>query len=434
MPEKTFHKAQTIREKAPGVPSIVEAVQFHGVRITKNDALVKEVSELYRSKNLDELVHNSHLAARHLQEMGLLENAVALIDTSPDSKQGYVVNFLVREPKSFTAGVKAGVSTNGDADVSLNAGKQSVGGRGEAINTQYTYTVKGDHCFNISAIKPFLGWQKYSNVSATLYRSLAHMPWNQSDVDENAAIFTYNGQQWNQKLLHQMKLNAIWRTLRASRDAAFSVREQAGHTLKFSVENSVAVDTRDRPILASRGILARWATEYAGVFGDASFLKNTLDLQAAAPLPLGFILAASVQAKHLRGLGEREVHILDRCYLGGQQDVRGFGLNTIGVKADNSCLGGGASLAGVVHLYRPLIPPNMLFAHAFLASGSFASVHARNPIQQLQDSQRVSAGLGLAFVFKSIFRLELNYTFPLKYVIGDCLLPGFHIGAGVNFL
>ncbi|CAO4371669.1 unnamed protein product [Caenorhabditis nigoni] len=297
MSEKTFHKAQTIRDKAVGCPSIVEAVQFHGVKITKNDALVKEVSELYRSKNLDELVHNSHLAARHLQEVGLMDHAVALIDTAPNSTQGYVVNFLVREPKSFTAGVKAGVSTNGDADVSLNAGKQSVGGRGEAISTQYTYTVKGDHCFNISALKPFLGWQKYSNVSATLYRSLAHMPWNQSDVDENAAILAYNGQLWDQKLLHQVKLNAIWRTLRATRDAAFSVREQAGHTLKFSLENAVAVDTRDRPILASRGILARFAQEYAGVFGDASFVKNTLDLQAAAPLPLGFILAASFQAK-----------------------------------------------------------------------------------------------------------------------------------------
>lgn len=58
--------------------------------------------------------------------------------------------------------------------------------------------------------------------------------------------------------------------------------------------------------------------------------------QAAAPLPFGFILAASLQAKHLKGLGEREVHILDRCYLGGQQDVRGFGLNTIGVSTLSS--------------------------------------------------------------------------------------------------
>lgn len=54
----------------------------------------------------------------------------------------------------------------------------------------------------------------------------------------------------------------IWRTLRATRDAAFSVREQAGHTLKFSLENAVAVDTRDRPILASRGILGKSNNDY----------------------------------------------------------------------------------------------------------------------------------------------------------------------------
>ncbi|CAI5446634.1 unnamed protein product [Caenorhabditis angaria] len=434
MSEKTFHKATKILEKAPDVPSIVEAVQFHGIRITKNDALLKEISELYRSRNLDELVHNSHLASRHLQEVGLMDNAVALIDTAPNSKQGYVVNFLVKEPKSFTAGVKAGVSTNGDADVSLNAGKQSIGGRGESVSTTYTYTVKGDHCFNVSAIKPFLGWQKYSNISASLYRSLAYLPWNQSNVDENAAILAYNGQLWNRRLLHSVKLNAIWRTLRATNDAAFSVREQAGHTLKFSLENSIAADTRDRPILATKGILARVAQEYAGIFGDASFVKHTLDLQAAAPLPFKFILAASLQAKSLKGLGEREVHILDRCYLGGQQDLRGFGLNTIGVKADQSCLGGGAALAGVVHLYRPLFPPQMLYAHAFLATGSVASIHAKNPIQQLQDTQRVSAGVGLTFVFKNIFRLELNYTHPLKYVFGDSIHRGFHIGAGVHFM
>ncbi|CAD6185749.1 unnamed protein product [Caenorhabditis auriculariae] len=434
MGEKTFHKASLIRDKAGYVPSLVEAVQFHGVRVTKNDALLKEISELYKSATLDELVQKSHLAARHLQEVGLMDNAVALIDTSPKSKEGYVVNFVVKEPKSFTAGVKAGVSTNGDADMSINAGKQSFAGRGESINTSYTYTVKGDHSFNISLAKPFLGWQKYSNVSSTLYRSMAYLPWNQANVDENALVLQYNGQLWRQRLLHSVKLNTIWRTLRATDDSAFAVREHAGHTLKFSVENSVAADTRDRPILASKGILARVSQEYAGIFGDASFLKHQIDLQAAAPLPFNFILAASVQAKSLKALGENEVHILDRCYLGGQQDIRGFGLNTIGVRADNSCIGGGASLAAVVHLYRPLYPPQMLFAHAFLASGSVASVRSRDPIQQLQDTQRVSAGLGLTFIFKNIFRLELNYTHPMKYVVGDSIFRGFHIGAGINFL
>lgn len=44
MGDKTFHKASVLLGKAQDAPSVVESVQFHGVRITKNDALVKEVS------------------------------------------------------------------------------------------------------------------------------------------------------------------------------------------------------------------------------------------------------------------------------------------------------------------------------------------------------------------------------------------------------
>ena len=64
---KVFQPADILHGKCEKAPSIVEAVQFHGVRVTKGDALLKEVAELYKSENVDELVKNSHLAAKHLQ-------------------------------------------------------------------------------------------------------------------------------------------------------------------------------------------------------------------------------------------------------------------------------------------------------------------------------------------------------------------------------
>nr|CDJ94936.1 Bacterial surface antigen (D15) domain containing protein [Haemonchus contortus] len=432
MGDKTFHKASVLLGRAGDAPTVVEAVQFHGIRITKNDALVKEVSELYRSSTLDELVHNSHLAAKHFQEVGLMESAVPLIDVAPSSN-GYIVNFVVKEPKAFTLGLKAGISTNGDADMSLNAGKHSVGGRGEAINSSYTYTVKGDHSFDLSFAKPFLGWQKYSNVTATLFRAISYLPWNHSNCEENAIIFGYNGR-ITKNILHQIKFNTLWRTLRATDDAAFLVREHAGHTTKFSIENAIGFDNRDRPILASKGMLARLTQEYAGPFGDSSFIRHQVDLQAAAPLPFGFILSASAQLKNVKGLGDREIHLLDRVYLGGQQDVRGFGLNTLGARSENSCLGGGTAACGVLHLYRPLFPPQMLFAHLFASAGSVAPVRSRNVMRDLQEMQRVSIGLGVAFIFRNIFRLEINYVAPIKHCEGDSHSTGVHIGCGINFL
>lgn len=62
-------------------------------------------------------------------------------------------------------------------------------------------------------------------------------------------------------------------------DAPFPVREHAGHTTKFSLENSVYVDTRDRKMLASRGAFVKLSQEYAGLLGDAAFLKHQFDLQ-----------------------------------------------------------------------------------------------------------------------------------------------------------
>ncbi|KAK6041183.1 ATP binding protein [Cooperia oncophora] len=213
--------ASVLLGRAGDAPTVVEAVQFHGIRITKNDALVKEVSELYRSSTLDELVHNSHLAAKHFQEVGLMESAVPLIDVAPSSN-GYIVNFVVKEPK-------------------------------------------GDHSFNLSFAKPFLGWQKYSNVTASLFRAISYLPWNHSNCEENAIIFGYNGR-ISKNILHQIKFNTLWRTLRATDDAAFLVREHAGHTTKFSMENAIGFDTRDRPILASKGILGWFSGASTEIF------------------------------------------------------------------------------------------------------------------------------------------------------------------------
>lgn len=116
-------------------------------------------------------------------------------------------------------------------------------------------------------------------------------------------------------------------------------------------------------------------------------------------MPLNIILAASFQAKQVRALGDREVHLLDRVYLGGQHDLRGFGLNSLGARSDSSCLGGGTAVAGVVHLYKSLFPPNMLYAHAFIAAGGVASLRSRSPLKDLQDTHRVSGGVGKQHLF-----------------------------------
>ncbi|VBB31039.1 unnamed protein product, partial [Acanthocheilonema viteae] len=276
---KKYHLADVLYGKCDNQPVIVEAVQFHGVKTTKNDALLKETGYLYTVSSLPELIRCCDLAAKHLREVGLVDSVTPLIDTVNGKRGRYIVDFIIKEPKSFTLGVKAGMTSRGETDYSLNAGKESFGGRGESVNAYYSYTFEGNQTFNISMAKPFLGWQKYANIGFSLYRSLGNLPWNLSNMEEIGLILQYNGQLWNRKLHHNMKLNTIWRKFCPTEKAAFSVREHAGYTMKCSVQNSFAYDTRDRPLLATKGVLLKVAQEYAGLLGDAAFVKHQFDAQ-----------------------------------------------------------------------------------------------------------------------------------------------------------
>ncbi|KAM3724617.1 SAM50-like protein [Dirofilaria immitis] len=433
---KTYHPAAVLYGKCNNQPVIVEAVQFHGIKNTKSDALMKEIGHLYTVSTFPELIRCCDLAAKHLIEVGLLASVIPVIDSADGKRGKYVVGFIVTEPKSFTLGVKAGVTSRGETDYSLNAGKENFGGRGESVNACYSCTFEGNKTFNVSVTKPFLGWQKYANVGFSLYRSLGNLPWNLSDMQEVGLVLQYNGQLWNRRLHHNMKLNTIWRKFCPTEKAAFSVREHAGHTMKCSLRNSLAYDTRDRPLLATKGVLLKFAQEYAGLLGDAAFIKHQVDIQAATPLFMGTFLSASYQFAIINTLAvHRSLHLLDRLYIGGPHDVRGFNWNTIGGRADSSsCVGGATSAVGVLHIYRPLFPPEMLFAHAFVAGGAVASADSRHRLRDMSDVLRVSAGLGLTFLIKNFVRIELNYVIPLRYLPGDHCAASFQMGAGLNFL
>lgn len=60
--------------------------------------------------------------------------------------------------------------------------------------------------------------------------------------------------------------------------------------MKCSVQNSLAYDTRDRPLLATKGVLLKFAQEYAGLLGDAAFVKHQIDVQVSCFIHL-FIIA-----------------------------------------------------------------------------------------------------------------------------------------------
>jgi hypothetical protein len=51
--------------------------------------------------------------------------------------------------------------------------------------------------------------------------------------------------------------------------------------MKFSIENILSYDKRDRPVLPETGYLAKHGLEIAALLGDSSFVRNELLLQVS---------------------------------------------------------------------------------------------------------------------------------------------------------
>ncbi|CAD5222269.1 unnamed protein product [Bursaphelenchus xylophilus] len=429
-----YHLAQVIFGQTQSHSCVLTGVRFDNVTKTKKDALIKETAELYNSRNLNELIVKAHMASQHMEDVGLMERCAALIEKTPGLRNGYNVRFVVKEPKKVVAGVKMGVTSSGTVDGSLTASKGSLYGRGETADVSYSSTIKGAHTFSVNYIKPWLGWQVYKNSGIALRRVLEYLPWNGCNLTENSMVVQHGQAFMNKKLFNLLKLNFSWRTLLPTDKSAFSIREHAGHTTKISLENVIQFDNRDRPILPSTGATVRLMTELASFLGDSSFVRNEVLLQAATKLPFGTFLSGTINLQAVQNIGDTTLHVLDRVYLGGPQDVRGFEINSIGPRSENSVLGGTAAAAFGAHLFLPLYPKDVFYAHAFTTGGTVASVRSREWISDMSESMRVTAGLGVTAVLKNIIRFELSYVVPVAHVGGDRCESGVYFGAGTSFL
>lgn len=74
-----------------------------------------------------------------------------------------------------------------------------------------------------------------------------------------------------------------------NRFAAFEVRENAGSTLKSSLRNVLAFDTRKTVVFPTSGLLLKLTTELAGLGGNVGFLKNDVTLQVDLPIVADFV-------------------------------------------------------------------------------------------------------------------------------------------------
>lgn len=430
-------------------PASVQRVLIEGLEKTKDDFLLPKVKDAFEAENFAQIVKKCVYSRARLQELGIFKSVAITIDTckvpgAPNN--AYDVKFVVEE-KRLEGGIHTSAGSN-DIQTSLNLGWNNLFGRGEKLTGRYVHTrnfrSRKNNQAHLQFTKPLNG---NPDVNLTLggYSTNTDVP--RSGYRE-ASKGLLAGLAFPSTLgSHNVQWDGVWRDLGAlSRTTPFPVREQAGHTLKSSVQHTVTTDTRDDVILPNSGYLVKAVQEYAGLGGNVEFIKLNTEGQISKEVLPHVVVQLSAACGTVWGLNkDKPVAINDKFFLGGPLTLRGFNEGGVGPHSEGNSLGADAYWLCAAHLYTPLpFKPgiggfgNFFRSHAFVNAGNVGSVDIgkslKDNLNQLSDQFRLAYGAGVVLKLGNIARMELNYVIPVRVSNGDCINPGIQFGLGLTFL
>lgn len=201
---------------------------------------------------------------------------------------------------------------------------------------------------------------------------------------------------------------------------------------------SVAYDTRDNKRNPVNGIYVSTAQDFAGLGGDAHFIRSTGEVRGYYGLAEGLVLAAKASGGTIYGYGGQDVRLLDLFYR-GSETVRGFAASGLGprdaLSQNQDALGGKTYYATSMEMRQQIAPSMGLSGFGFVdAGGLFGANKTASSIAGLTGNSaapRVSAGLGIAWD-SPLGPLQASYGIALRSQAGDKVQP-FNFGLGSGF-
>ncbi|SJX63133.1 related to SAM50-essential component of the SAM or TOB complex of the mitochondrial outer membrane [Sporisorium reilianum f. sp. reilianum] len=286
---------------------------------------------------------------------------------------------------------------------------------------------------------------------------------------------------------HEVAYEASLRELgRVMGDASVAVRKMAvAPSVKSALSWTWVRESRDSPVLPSRGSKVRTLLEYAGLGGDAQHVKAEVEAstgrhfsplqwlfpslststsataspfleepsQEASSSDADAALSAALPSLHpifttltfrsglLHPLSPSSAHFSDRFQLGGPTSLRMFRHSSLGPKSDADSLGGDAFWSLGLSLLSPIPrkPHWPLMLHAFANAGQIGQLPHKPAGAQywsgLKQLAQPSSSVGVGVVYmQGQLRVELNAGVPLTARCGDGTRKGLQLGIGIDFL
>lgn len=334
---------------------------------------------------------------QRLQNLGFF-NKVEVTNTPGSAPDKTVIKAEVQEKSTGEISFGAGVSTTDKVIGDIVLRERNLLGKGQDARIGFRISARRQE-YDLSFTEPYF-LDKNLAAGFDLFRTTRDNQ-RESSFDDKRTGGTlrtsYNiSEPLRQTLRYTLRTVDIFNV---KDTASRLIREQQGATTTSLIGQDLVYDVRDNRFEPTEGFLVRLGTDYAGLGGDADYVRVNIGGGIFFKLTPKLVLGLTADAGRIIGIGEN-VRIADRYFIGGPS-LLGFAPSGIGPRDINTrdALGGNQYYATTVELNFPLgLPEELgLNGRVFTNAGSLFDIDTSDPAIKDVGSLRVAVGTGVSW-------------------------------------
>ncbi len=360
------------------------------------------------------------IAQRNLYRTGYF-SSVNISDSISDEVGKINLDINLEEVSTGSISVGGGFSTVDKLQFEAGYTETNLFGTGNYFGINLNISQK-TQVYNISLSNPyFLGRELYA--SGSIYRKdTGSSNFSNYTLYKNLeqGISTSIGYRLTENVSQRWGYSLFYRNIyQLDQSVSQSIKEIAGTSFVSMFSHTISYDTTDNPIFVTKGLDLSLYTEYAGVFGDSNYIKNTARAIWYYSIYEEVVFSALGSVGAVEGLGGQKVKIVDKYNLGGPT-LRGFrmgvnygGVGPIDLKTQET-LGGKYMFRGSFQVETPMpgVKQYGLLIYTFTDFGMVTDFYKDPAILDTQ-TLRVSIGVGLSWRSPAGI-ISLDFGYPVR--------------------
>ncbi len=320
---------------------------------------------------------------------------VAIGDRPGSSPDTVIIDVEVEEKSTGELSFGVGFSSIENALVGISVGERNLLGQGQRL--ELDLSLSGDRqSIDLSFTEPYFLDRDLSagfNLIRVRRNLVSESSFTREDIGGVLRVGYPLTEHVRQRVFYSVKSISVEDV---SSTAHPLIRE--GTSTVSLVGQRIDYDLRNDVLRPTSGIIVYQGTDFAGLGGNTSFIRNTAGFSYFYPLDTDWTLNVRTDGGAIFGLRGKDVRLTDRFFLGGSR-FRGFEPSGIGPRGDNDALGGNIYWTATGEMEFPIGLPRELgiLGRTFTDLGSVFDIDQTSPDLNDDSSPRASAGIGISY-------------------------------------